>query len=182
MSRFVPRKGQHRVIEAAARLGDRGHDVEVLLVGRGRKEDSLRSQAARSGVPVRFAIDVAWEELPSLYRSMNIFAVPVESRWLGLEVEGLGLVFLEAAASGLPVVAGHSGGSSETVVPGVTGFVSHGLEDLVAALDLLLSDLERAAEMGRAGRERVVREFTWDVVVERFNEGFAAAGAAVRGD
>ena len=93
------------------------------MVGTGRDEAALRRLAGRLGIPVRFEVGVAWERLPGLYREMSVFAMPCRSRWFGLEVEGLGLVFLEAAASGLPVLAGDSGGSPETVLPGVTGFV-----------------------------------------------------------
>ena len=169
VSRFVPRKGQHRLLEAAARL-DR--EVEVLLVGTGRNEAKLRALAAKLGVKTTFAVDVPWSELPDLYRSMDVFAMPCMSRWGGLEFEGLGLVFLEAAASGLPVLAGASGGSPETVLPGETGFVVSSVDDIVEGLSILLDDPVRAAEMGRAGRRFVEREYTWDRVVERLYEGF----------
>ena len=172
VSRFVPRKGQHRLLEAAARLE---RDVEVLLVGKGRKEGDLRSLAARLGVRTRFAIDVPWSELPGLYRQMDVFAMPCRSRWGGLEVEGLGLVFLEASATGLPVLAGDSGGSPETVIRGETGFVVHDVADVVEGLDLLLADPERARQMGAAGRAMVERDFTWKRVVERVQTGFRTA-------
>ena len=169
VSRFVPRKGQHRLLEAAARL-DR--PVEVLLVGKGRKEAELRSTARKLGVPVRFAVDVPWSDLPDLYRSMDVFCMPCKSRWGGLEVEGLGLVFLEAAATGLPVLAGDSGGSPETVIPGETGYVVHSVDDIVEGLDIVLSDPERAGAMGAAGRRFVEDVFTWPKVVQRFRSGF----------
>lgn len=169
VSRFVPRKGQHRLIEAAARL-DR--PVEVLLVGKGRKERQLRAAADKFGVGVRFAVDVPWSELPGLYREMDIFAMPCKSRWGGLEVEGLGLVFLEAAATGLPVLAGDSGGSPETVIPGETGYVVHSVDDIVEGLTILLDDPDEARRMGAAGRRYVEAIFTWPKVVARFREGF----------
>jgi phosphatidylinositol alpha-1,6-mannosyltransferase len=175
VSRFVPRKGQHRLIEAAARLGDRGLPVQVLLVGSGRKEQSLRSQAARSGVEVRFEVGVPWATLPDLYRAMDVFAMPCHSRWAGLEIEGLGLVYLEAAAAGLPVLAGDSGGSPETVVPGATGFVVHSVDDLVEGIGLLIGDPARARAMGEAGRSRVVAEYTWAAVAARLEDGFKGA-------
>ncbi len=169
VSRFVPRKGQDRLLQAVARL-DR--DVEVLLVGTGRMEGKLRALAADLGVRTRFEVDVPWEALPGLYRSMDVFAMPCKSRWGGLEFEGLGLVFLEAAATGLPVLAGDSGGSPETVLPGETGFVVSSIDDIVDGLTILLDDPDAAAEMGRAGRRFVEREYTWDRVVERLYEGF----------
>lgn len=174
VSRFVPRKGQDRVILAARRLRDRGWDVAVLLVGKGRTERRLRRLAGRLEVPVRFAVDVPWSRLGGLYREMDVFCMPCRSRWFGLEVEGLGLVFLEAAASGLPVLAGNSGGAPETVDPGRTGFVVRGVDDIVEAMEHLLQDPERAAAMGRASRALMETEFTWDRVVARLVE---AAGS-----
>lgn len=178
VSRFVPRKGQQRLIEAAARLGDRGTRVQLLLVGRGRTEAALRAQASRSGVDVRFEVDVPWAALADLYREMDVFAMPCRSRWGGLEIEGLGLVYLEASAAGLPVLAGDSGGAPETVLPGRTGFVVHSTDDLIEGLEMLLSDPVRARGMGFAGRERVLAEYTWDSVAARMEEGFKAVGGA----
>ncbi|HHC09120.1 MAG TPA: glycosyltransferase family 1 protein [Actinobacteria bacterium] len=172
VSRFVPRKGQDRLLRAVARL-DR--PVRVLLVGKGRKERSLRRLAARLGLDVRFEIDVPWERLADCYRAMDVFAMPCRTRWFGLEVEGLGLVFLEAAASGLPVLAGDSGGAPETVVPGRTGFVVRSLDDLVEGLEMLLDDPDLARSMGEAGRRRVEEEFVWSAVVDRLEEGLRRA-------
>jgi phosphatidylinositol alpha-1,6-mannosyltransferase len=169
VSRFVPRKGQERVIEAVAKL-DR--DVQVLMVGKGRTEARIRKKAAKLGVDTRFEIDVPWPDLADLYRQMDVFVMPCKSRWGGLEVEGLGLVFLEAAACGVPVIAGDSGGSPETVVVGETGFVAADVPDITAALESLLDDQDNAAEMGAAGREFVLREFTWERVIERLRDGF----------
>lgn len=177
VSRFVPRKGQRRVLEAAARLRAAGRDVSVLLVGKGRDENDLRELAARLGVPMRMEVAVPWARLPGLYREMTLFAMPCRSRWFGLEVEGLGLVFLEAAAAGLPVLAGDSGGSPETVLPGVTGYITADDEALDEGLRMLLDDPARAREMGRAGRERVREEYTWPAVAGRLLEGLTAAVA-----
>jgi len=169
VSRFVPRKGQDRLIEAASRLS---YPVELLLVGTGRTERSLRRLADKLHVRTRFAVDVAWSELPGLYRQMDVFCMPCRSRWGGLEVEGLGLVFLEAAATGLPVLAGDSGGSPETVIPGETGFVVHSTDDIVQGLEILLNDPASARVMGLAGRRYAEDVFTWPKVVERFRAGF----------
>ncbi len=170
VSRFIPRKGQHRLLEAVARL-DR--PAEVLVVGKGRKEAKLRRLADRLGVRARFIVDPPWSELPGLYRSMDVFCMPCASRWGSLEVEGLGLVFLEAAATGLPVLAGDSGGSSETVLPGESGFVVRSVDDIVQGLDILFGDPHRARGMGAAGRRFVEDSFTWDQVVDRLLGGFA---------
>ncbi len=170
VSRFVPRKGQDRLLEACARL-DR--QVKVLLVGKGRTEEALRKQASQLDLDVEFAVDVPWSELPGLYQRMDVFCMPTSSRWAGLEVEGLGLVYLEASATALPVLAGDSGGSPETVLPGETGYVVSDVDDIVEGLSILLDDPVRAAEMGRNGRAFVEQEFTWERVIERFDAGFA---------
>jgi len=174
ISRFVPRKGQHRLIAAAAELRRAGTPVQLLFVGRGRTEEALRRLAARLGVAARFDVDVPWSRLPDLYGEMDVFCVPCRTRWAGLEVEGLGLVFLEAAATGLPVLAGDSGGAPETVLPGETGYVVHSVNDIVEALRMLLDDPVRARRMGDRGRDRVASEFTWDRVAARLVAGLAA--------
>ncbi len=181
VSRFVPRKGQDRVLRAAAQLADRGTAVRVLIVGKGRKEQSLRRLADRLGVDAHFAVGVPWGELPDLYASMDVFCMPCRSRWAGLEIEGLGLVFLEAAAAGIPVLAGSSGGSPETVDPGRTGYVVNSVDDIVDATQRLVSDPLRAREMGLQGRSRVEQEFTWSDVVTRFEAGFEAVRASRNG-
>jgi phosphatidylinositol alpha-1,6-mannosyltransferase len=167
VSRFVPRKGQHRLIRAAAELNRRGRPVRLTFVGSGRKLSALRRLADRLGVDARFEVGVAWSRLAELYREMDVFCMPCRSRWGGLEIEGLGIVYLEAAASGLPVLAGNSGGAPETVRPAETGFVVGSIADIVEGLEMLLGDAERAAAMGAAGRRFVTSEFTWDLAVRR---------------
>lgn len=167
VSRFVPRKGQARLLRALARVRADGTAAEALIVGSGRKERSLRRLAGRLGVPARFEVDVPWGTLPDLYRQMTAFCMPCRSRWFGLEVEGLGIVYLEAAASGLPVLAGDSGGAPETVVPGRTGFVVHSIGDIVEALEMLIGDRKRADEMGAAGREYVSSAYSWSLAAGR---------------
>ena len=170
VSRFVPRKGQEKLIEAAANVE---HEVQLLFVGKGRSEDRLRRKAEALGVRARFEVDVPWSELAGLYQQMDVFCMPCKSRWGGLEVEGLGLVFLEAAATGLPVLVGDSGGSPETVLPGRTGFVVTDVDAIVEGLEILLADPQSARQMGAEGRRFVEREFTWERVVERLYGGFA---------
>jgi phosphatidylinositol alpha-1,6-mannosyltransferase len=169
VSRFVPRKGQDRLIEAAARL-DR--EVELLFVGTGRTEGELRRKAENLGVRSRFEVGVPWSELPDLYQQMDVFCMPCKSRWGGLEVEGLGLVFLEAASMGIPVLVGDSGGSPETVLPGETGFVVSDVDAIVEGLEILLDDPSSARLMGEEGRRMVKSEFTWERVAERLYVGF----------
>ncbi len=175
VSRFVPRKGQDRLIEVAAQLCQAGIPLELILVGRGRWEARLRSLAAARQVPTRFEVDVPWERLPALYKEMSLFAMPAKSRWAGLEVEGLGIVYLEAAAAGLPVVAGDSGGAPEAVIPGMTGYVTHDDVTLESALRTLVEDPERAAKMGTAGRQWVEENHTWPKVAKRVENAIRSA-------
>jgi phosphatidylinositol alpha-1,6-mannosyltransferase len=175
VSRFVPRKGQRRVLQAVATLRQESRDVSVLFVGTGRDEAALRRLAGRLGVPTRFEVGVPYSRLPSLYREMSVFAMPCRSRWFGLEVEGLGVVYLEAAATGLPVVAGDSGGAPETVDPGVTGFVVDRDDALLDALRQLVDDPVLASAMGRSGREWIAERFTWDAAADRFEAGLREA-------
>jgi phosphatidylinositol alpha-1,6-mannosyltransferase len=174
VSRFVPRKGQHLLLDAVAELAGEGHHIEVVLAGKGRMEGKLRKRAARLGLPVEFVVEAPWDRLPSIYGMLDVFAMPCVSRWFGLEVEGLGLVFLEAAACGLAVVAGDSGGSPETVVDGETGFVVGNHTGLVDALRKLVTDPGLRNRMGTAGRARAEAELRWDAVVDRLVSGFAA--------
>jgi phosphatidylinositol alpha-1,6-mannosyltransferase len=177
VSRFVPRKGQRRVLTAVARLREEGREVSALLVGSGRDEARLRRLADRLGVPTRFEVAVPYSRLPSLYREMSVFAMPCRSRWLGLEIEGLGVVYLEAAATGLPVVTGGSGGAPETIDPGVTGFVVDRDGALLDALRRLVDDPVLASSMGRSGRKWISERFTWDAAAARFEAGLREAAS-----
>ena len=166
VSRFIPRKGQVRVIKAADELAASGIPTEVLIVGKGRLEPRIRRAAARASVRVRIEVDVSWDELPSLYAQGDIYVMPARSRFFGLDVEGLGIVYLEASATGLPVVAGRSGGAPETVVPGQTGYLAESVTEIVEAVQAIGQD--RVA-MGNAARARVEAAFSWSGVGERFD-------------
>lgn len=165
VGRFVRRKGHGRVLEAVTSMRADGIDARATMVGWGSGEGRLR-RAARD-VPTRFLVHASEGDLLDAYRGMDAFAMPAESRWAGLEVEGLGLVYLEAAACGLPVVAGTSGGAPETVEDGVTGLVVRNKQQLKEALSALALDSGLAERMGSAGRARVERDYTWKAVVDR---------------
>ena len=115
---------------------------------------------------------VPWEELPAHYAAGDVFAMPCRTRNFGLDVEGLGIVYLEASAVGLPVVAGDSGGAPDAVVEGETGFVVPGrdVDALTDRLVTLLKDPALARKMGAAGREWVRSEWTWDNTAARLRE------------
>ena len=167
VSRFVPRKGHARVIEAAENLARRGVAARVVLAGEGRLAGRLRERAATAAVPVEVVESPSDVAVASIYANASVFCMPARSRWFGLEREGLGLVYLEAAASGLPVLAGRSGGAPETVEPGRTGFVVDSTSDLEAALEVL-ADPEVRRAFGAAGRARVEERHNWSTVAARF--------------
>jgi phosphatidylinositol alpha-1,6-mannosyltransferase len=165
VSRLVPRKGQDVLIRALPLIQRLVPDAALLLVGDGPYRPTLESMAAGAAAGlVVFAGEVTAEELPSYYSACDVFAMPCRSRWAGLEVEGFGIVFLEAAAAGKPVVAGRSGGAGEAIVDEATGLLVEGSEPKAVALAVarLLSDRPMAERMGAAGRARVEAEFTWE--------------------
>jgi len=166
VSRLVARKGQDNLIRAVPAILARVPDARVLIVGDGPDGARLRSLVDALGVAenVEFAGSVPWSDLPAHYAAADVFAMPCRTRGSGLDVEGLGIVFLEASASGLPVIAGRSGGAPETVREGITGSVVDG-RDVTAVADAvadLLSDRTRAAEWGANGRAWVSRAWNWD--------------------
>ncbi len=134
----------------------------------------LRRLARRSGAAgsVLFAGPVRWADLPGYYDAGTVFAMPCRTRRAGLDVEGLGIVYLEAAATGLPVIAGDSGGAPDAVLPGETGYVVPGRDvaALAGRLIELLADPPAAASMGEKGIAWVDREWRWDLVARRFAE------------
>ncbi|HEV8653369.1 MAG TPA: glycosyltransferase family 4 protein [Actinomycetes bacterium] len=182
ISRLVPRKGQDRLIQAWASVVARVPDARLLVVGGGPYAGRLRKLAAASPVAgqIVFTGEVPWAELPAHYAAGDVYAMPCRTRWLGLDLEALGVVFLEAAATGLPVVAGRSGGAPETVEHGVTGLVVDGRrpEPVGRAVAELLADPERARAMGEAGRRRAEAEFSWEAVVAQLEKLLARAAAA----
>jgi phosphatidylinositol alpha-1,6-mannosyltransferase len=170
VSRLVPRKGFDVLLRAAGRLSTMRPDLLVAIAGGGRDEARLRKVAAEAGAPVRFLGRVPDADLSGLYASADVFAMLCRNRWGGLEQEGFGIVFLEAAAAGVPQVAGRSGGSHEAVVHGRTGFVVDRPTDVAAVADALarlVDDEGLRRRMGAAARERAVGEFTYDLLADR---------------
>ncbi len=169
-SRLVPRKGFDVVIEAATRLLPHRPGLTVAIAGAGRDRSRLGVIAGRHAVPVRFLGRVSDEDLAALDGAADVFAMVCRDRWGGLEQEGFGIVFLEAAACGVPQVAGASGGAAEAVDDGVTGLVVARPRDpdaVAAALASLLDDAELRSRMGEAGRRRASEQFSWDVLAGR---------------
>lgn len=193
VSRMVPRKGQDTLIRAwplvlaglrdgPGRPGTRlepGTDGAaprpvLLLVGDGPYAARLHALARRQQVAgsVVFAGAVPWEDLPAYYDAGTIFAMPCRTRRRGLDVEGLGIVYLEASASGLPVIGGDSGGAPDAILPGETGYVVGGRDvaGLTERLIQLLGDPRGATTMGEKGVAWVDREWRWDIVAGRLGE------------
>jgi phosphatidyl-myo-inositol dimannoside synthase len=177
VSRMVARKGQDTLIRAwprvLARSAAAGQPGPLLmLVSDGPYRPALERLAARTGVAesVLFTGAVGWDELPAYYDAGNIFAMPCRTRRGGLDVEGLGIVYLEASAVGLPAVGGDSGGAPDAIRDGETGYVvPGGSADAVAdRISQLLADPAGAAAMGDKGQAWIEREWTWDLVAERF--------------
>lgn len=169
LSRLVPRKGFDMVIRAAARLAGARPDLFVAIAGAGRDADRLRRIAAETGAPVAFMGRVAEEDLAAFHGCADVFAMLCHDRWMGLEQEGFGIVFLEAAACGVPQLAGRSGGSHEAVEHGVTGLVVDRPRDVVDVTRALaeLVDHPDRARLGAAARERAVAEFSYDLLARR---------------
>ncbi|MEQ8144283.1 glycosyltransferase family 4 protein [Streptomyces sp. OP7] len=170
VSRLVPRKGQDTLIRAMPAILAAEPDAVLLIVGGGPYEKDLRRLAADTGVAasVRFTGSVPWSELPAHYGAGDVFAMPCRTRRGGLDVEGLGIVYLEASATGLPVVAGDSGGAPDAVLDGETGWVVRGDSptDTADRITTLLADPELRASMGRRGREWVEQKWRWDLLAD----------------
>jgi phosphatidyl-myo-inositol dimannoside synthase len=168
LSRLVPRKGFDVLLDAVAGLDPA---VQAVIAGAGRDRRRLEARARRLGLGgrTRFLGRVDDDALPDLYGCADVFAMACRERWAGLEAEGFGIVFLEAAACGIPAVAGRSGGAHEAVADGETGVViaPRDVGALRAGLARLLADPARRREMGEAARRRAVREFSYDQLVER---------------
>jgi phosphatidylinositol alpha-1,6-mannosyltransferase len=171
VSRLVARKGQDMLIRALPEIRRRVSGATLLLVGDGPARRGLHQQARLHGVSgaVVFTGAVPWSELPAHYAAGDLFAMPCRTRLGGLEAEGLGIVYLEASATGLPVVAGRSGGAPDALLPGRTGRLVDGRSaaQVTDQVSELLADRHAAAELGRAGREWVQREWRWDALARR---------------
>jgi phosphatidylinositol alpha-1,6-mannosyltransferase len=179
VSRLVPRKGQDRLVDALPVIRRRIPDTALLFVGSGPYESALRRRARERGVEadVRFAGGVPLGELPSHYAAGDVFAMPCRTRRGGWDVEGLGIVYLEASASGLPVIAGRSGGAPEAVLDGRTGFVVDGRDvaALAERLIALLADDALRTRLGAAGRAWVEQNWRWDVLARRLGDILAGS-------
>jgi phosphatidyl-myo-inositol dimannoside synthase len=178
VSRMVARKGQDTLIRAWPQvLAATPGDPVLLLVSDGPYRAKLGRLARRAGVAdsVVFTGAVPRAELPAYYDAADVFAMPCRTRHAGLDVEGLGIVYLEASATGVPVISGDSGGAPDAVLPGETGYVVPGRDVAAVAARItgLLADPVGAAAMGEKGVAWIDREWRWDLVAERLQQVLA---------
>lgn len=174
VSRLVPRKGQDALIAAMPAILAQVPDARLVLVGRGKDEARLRGLARAGGVEqqVVFAGAAPDAHLPGYYALATAFAMPCRTRRAGMDVEGLGIVFLEASAAGLAVIVGDSGGAPDAVRDGETGLLVDGrnARSVERAAIQLLSDPAAARALGEAGRQWVAQDWTWDAAAVRLRE------------
>ena len=174
VGRLVHRKGQDHLIQSLPEILKSVPDAHILMVGQGPYLSHLKKLVEDLNVVdhVSFIGRIQYAQLPQYICAGDVFAMPSRSRFFGLEVEGLGIVYLEASACGLPVIAGSSGGAPDAVLEGVTGIVVDGENnnEIAAAAIKLLNDLDGAKAMGLAGREWIIENWRWQIWSERFNK------------
>jgi phosphatidylinositol alpha-1,6-mannosyltransferase len=171
LSRLVPRKGQDFLIRSLPGIREKIDGAILVIVGGGPYADTLRRLARTCGVAdhVIFTGSVPSAELAAHHTIADVFAMPSRTRGAGLDVEGLGIVYLEASACGVPVIAGLSGGAPETVQVGTTGLTVEGtsVTQITDAVVRVLGDRDAATRMGAAGRRFVETEWRWDTLAQR---------------
>jgi phosphatidylinositol alpha-1,6-mannosyltransferase len=174
VGRLVHRKGQDRLVEAMSRIVKKLPNALLVFVGEGPHRKELDRLVKKYGLHdnVCFIGRIHYSDLPRYIALGDVFAMPSRSRLLGLEVEGLGIVYLEASACGLPVVGGSSGGAPDAVKDGITGFVVDGnsIEEIAERTTQLLTDHPLRKAMGQAGREWAVAEWRWHRWSSEFNK------------
>jgi len=166
VSRLMQRKGHDLLISALPELKKRIPNIGLLIVGDGPHRQQLEKLVVKLNLSqdVYFTGKVLFADLPAWYAAGDVFAMPCRTRKAGWDVEGLGIVYLEASATGIPVIAGDSGGAPEAVAEGKSGFVVSGIkqEQLIDRVVTLFSNPELLIEMGNYGRQWVLDEWTWD--------------------
>ena len=177
-SRLVPRKGFDVLIDAVAIARHQVPNISLAIGGKGRDADRLAGRAQAKSVDVDFLGFVTDADLPLRYGSCDLFAMLSRNRWAGLEQEGFGIVFLEAAAAGVPQLAGRSGGSHEAVVHGSTGYVFDDPSDAAAVAETIVTlahDKALKSELGAQARRRAVAEFDYRILADRLHNAIANA-------
>lgn len=173
VGRLVHRKGQDKLIEAMPIIIKKIPNAHLLLVGEGPYRGHLEKLVTKLNLQenITFVGRILYDKLPTYLSAADLFAMPSRSRFFGLEVEGLGIVYLEASACGIPVVAGNSGGAPDAVLEGITGLCVDGtnVEQIASAVTEICSDAQRASEMGANGRNWIVDQWRWELWSKEFN-------------
>jgi phosphatidylinositol alpha-1,6-mannosyltransferase len=173
VGRLVHRKGQDKLIEALPSVLQKIPNAHLLIVGEGPYKSHLEKLANKLSLTenITFVGRILYDKLPSYLSAADLFVMPSRSRFFGLEVEGLGIVYLEASACGIPVVAGNSGGAPDAVLDGVTGLCVDGTDvnQIAQAVIEICSDAARASKMGSAGRDWIVDQWRWEIWSKEFN-------------
>jgi len=174
VGRLVHRKGQDHLIQSMPEILKSVPNAHILMVGQGPYLSHLKKLVQDLNLVdhVSFIGRIQFAQLPQYICAGDIFVMPSRSRFFGLEVEGLGIVYLEASACGLPVIAGSSGGAPDAVLDGITGIVVDGEnnQEIASAAIKLLLDIDGAKAMGLAGREWIIENWRWEIWSQRFNE------------
>jgi phosphatidylinositol alpha-1,6-mannosyltransferase len=172
VGRLVHRKGQDVLVEAMPAIIKEVPQAHILMIGEGPYRSYLENRVKALGLQERvtFIGRIQYADLPRYICAGDLFVMPSRSRLAGLEVEGLGIVYLEASACGLPVIAGNSGGAPDAVLEGETGLVIDGTSksDVAAAVVELLLDPDRSKAMGIRGRQWIIQEWRWEIWSARF--------------
>ncbi len=177
VNRLVPRKGMDMLVRAAAKLRTKYPNLRVLIGGKGRQADDLASLVAQLEAPVRLLGRIPDDDVAKLYGASDVMAMLCHERWRGLEQEGFGIAFLEAAAAGIPQVAGRSGGAHEAVVHNETGLIvdqPRSLDQVIDALDEVLGSQAHRTMLGDRARERAVAQFDYDLLANKLHNGLQA--------
>jgi phosphatidylinositol alpha-1,6-mannosyltransferase len=170
VSRLVPRKGMDTLIAVASRLHMRYPDLVVCIAGSGRDRARLQRRIDTLRAPVRLLGRIPDSDKAALYGAADVFSMLCRNRWAGLEQEGFGIVFVEAAAAGTPQIAGRSGGADEAVSDGRTGLIAEpdaSIDDIAGLFRSLLDDPDRRAQMGESSRQRAITDFSYKVLSQR---------------
>jgi phosphatidylinositol alpha-1,6-mannosyltransferase len=174
VGRLVHRKGQDRLIEALPEIKSKIPNAHLLFIGEGPHRAKLESLVKENRLEdsVTFIGRLPYKELPKYICVGDLFAMPSRSRFFGLEVEGLGIVYLEASSCGLPVVAGNSGGAPDAVLDGKTGLVADGtnIHEIAVAIVSILADPKLGKEMGETGRQWILDKWSWELWSAKFAE------------
>ena len=174
VGRLVHRKGQDHLIEAMPEILKSIPQAHLLLVGEGPYREHLQTLVKKHNLEasVTFIGRIQYKDLPTYICVGDIFAMPSRSRLMGLEIEGLGIVYLEASSCGLPVLAGDSGGAPDALVQNVTGLVVNGIDDqqIATAAIKLLTDIELSKNMGLAGRQWIIDNWRWEIWSKDFEK------------